>query len=119
MGRAGGRNVGLKARSAGGGSFFLCTAGIRFSSDTTCSTAWVLALRAAARLLIAVARLAEILRRGGGAVGLEGGGVACQGGDPGSSSACIALIQIANVYGMCNCAECCASFLYAFAEPRL
>ena len=95
---------------------------IRFSSDThapQCRAAGVLALRAAARLLIAVARLAEILRRGGGAVGLEGGGVACQGGDPGSSSACIALIEIANVYGMCNCAECDASFLYAFAEPRL
>ncbi len=82
MGRAGGRNVGLKARSAGGGSFFLCVRlVIRFSSDTVhmLLSVGLLALRAAARLLIAVARLAEILRRGGVAVGLEGGGVACEG----------------------------------------
>ena len=35
---------------------------------------------------------------GGGAVGLEGGGVACQGGDPGSSSACIASKVIAGMH---------------------
>ena len=82
MGRAGGRNVSKAEGEVRRWRVFLC------SSDTHAPQ--VLALRAAARLLIAVARLAEILRRGGGAVGLEGGGVACQGGDPGSSSACIA-----------------------------
>ena len=52
------------------GAFFLCTAGYTVQFRYTCSTVsgrWVLALRAAARLLIAVARLAEILRRGAAA----------------------------------------------------
>ena len=50
------------------------------------------------RLLIAAARLDEILRRGRRAVGFEGGGVACEGGDPGSSSACIASKVIAGMH---------------------